>query len=603
MSGVGPPLSMVAKRDNETAARTGPELRLPSEADSLRLLGETVEELNSTLDLGEVLRRLAERVRQFLDYDTFAILLTEPSGESLQMRFCVGYPPEVQEGFRLGIGEGIVGAAARSGHPVRVGDVCADQRYINAGEEIRSELAVPLKVRDRTIGVLDVGSRRTHRFAPEHERLLVLLAERIAPAIENARLYESVREQARTLSLLHEVSSEITSILEREELLRRIAELVKKLVDYQLFSVLLWNEETDLLEHVFSLQYDRRFSVKTGFPLGYGLCGAAAALRRPIRVSDVSQDPRYVHCAHQVEVRSELVVPLLFKERLIGVLDLESVEFDAFTEQHEQTLSTLASYIAIALENARLYELLRREEERLEEDLVAAREVQKSLLSRSVITLPEEIAVAYEPARELGGDFYDFLPYGPEHVAIAVGDVSGKATPAALFGALAIGILRGRVVQEPSQPKEMLRFMNDSLRHSQTDGRYVAMALGVYDRHKRALVLSNAGLPPPLLIRADTIRTLYVTGIPLGLFPGTRYDQESVQLQPEDIVVFLTDGVLEAMNEQEEEFGRSRVATLVEKCRALSPLEIAKELLRAASGHLHAPEQADDRTVVVLKVR
>ncbi|MGH9813937.1 MAG: GAF domain-containing protein, partial [Candidatus Acidiferrales bacterium] len=351
-----------------------------SDAAVMACLQEIAEELNSTLELESLLRRVAQRVKQAIGYDTLGVHLLDPLGQELRLYFSVGYPTEVAQHWRLGLGQGLVGTAAASGQPVRVDDVRLDGRYINAGENIVSEMAVPLQVKGRVIGVLNVGSRQPNYFTASHQRFLTFLAGHLANAIENARLYENLREQTRTLGLLYEVSHELASILEREELLRRIAQAVKRLVNYQGFHVMLWNEEKQLLENVFSLRYDQRISNKGGMPLGTGLCGTAAALRLPIRAPNVHLDPRYISCGDSVEVKSELVIPLVVKDRLVGVLDLESTEYNAFSEQQEQMLAALASYITVALENARLYEKVRKDELRLERDLETAREIQKGLL-------------------------------------------------------------------------------------------------------------------------------------------------------------------------------------------------------------------------------
>jgi sigma-B regulation protein RsbU (phosphoserine phosphatase) len=195
-----------------------------------------------------------------------------------------------------------------------------------------------------------------------------------------AGLFVSYPEQASTLSLLYEVSREITSILDREELLRRVAHRVKKLVNYHVFSVMLWNENTQLLESVFGMRYGDAIPSRFTLPLHQGITGISAGERRTIRVADTLNDPRYIQCEAGVVVRSELVVPLLLQDRLIGVLDLESTDPNAFTAEHERMLATLGSYIAIALENARLYEEARESERRLQTDLATAREIQRGLL-------------------------------------------------------------------------------------------------------------------------------------------------------------------------------------------------------------------------------
>ena len=189
-----------------------------------------------------------------------------------------------------------------------------------------------------------------------------------------ATMYVAQPEQAGTLSLLYEISHELPSILDREELLRRIAERVKKLVDYDVFTVMLWDEEAQMLESVFSKRYEDALPSRFRMPLSQGITGAAATERRTIRVVDVRLDPRYLQCSNDVEVRAELVVPLLLQGRLIGVLDLESTEPHAFTAEHERLLNILGSYIAVALENARLFEVSRENQARLQNDLETARD-------------------------------------------------------------------------------------------------------------------------------------------------------------------------------------------------------------------------------------
>ena len=289
-------------------------------------------------------------------------------------------------------------------------------------------------------------------------------------------------EQAQSIALLYEISHELTSILDREELLRRIAERVKKLVNYHVFTVMLWNESTQMLESVFSQRYENALPSRFQMPLHQGITGTAAAERRTIRVVDVRLDPRYVSCGEEVEVRSELVVPLLLRDRLVGILDLESTMPHAFSAEHERLLNILGSYIAVALENSRLFEDARENQTRMMNDLETAREIQRQLLPSGAKEIPGlDLATAYVPARELGGDFYDLLPYGVGRLAIANGDVSGKGTAAALYGSLAIGILRELVHDNEVSPAEMLEQLNGRLLAARLDARFIAMQFAVYD--------------------------------------------------------------------------------------------------------------------------
>ena len=421
----------------------------------------------------------------------------------------------------------------------------------------------------------------------------------------SAGVLGSYPEHASTLSLLYEVSREITSILDREELLRRVAHRVKKLVNYHLFSVMLWNENTQLLESVFGMRYGDAIPTRLRLPLHQGITGISAGERRTMRVADTLNDPRYIQCETGVVVRSELVVPLLLQDRLIGVLDLESTDPNAFTAEHERMLATLGSYIAIALENARLYEEARKTERRLQIDLSTAREIQRGLLPTGAREVPGlELAAAYAPARELGGDFYDFLPYGKGRLAMALGDVSGKGTAAALFASLAIGIVREHIVEHPCPPAEMLTMLNTRLHAVHFDSRFIATVFSVYDASTRRLTISNGGGPYPLLVRDGAVQSVRIAGIPLGLFPDTQYDEITLELVPGDTVLFASDGILESFNADLEEFGADRLSDVLARVTPEQSAEdIAADILAATDDYSGAGViPSDDRTLLVLRV-
>lgn len=420
-----------------------------------------------------------------------------------------------------------------------------------------------------------------------------------------ASLFVAYPEQATTLALLYEVSRELTSILDREELLRRVAQRVKKLVNYHVFSVMLWNEKTQRLESVFAMRYGDTIPARMSLPLHQGLTGTAAGERRILRVNDTLEDPRYIKCDIGFDTRSELVVPLLLQDRLVGVLDLESTEANAFTSEHERMLATLGSYIAIALENARLFEESRGNEHRLQDDLATAHEIQRHLLPTGAREVPGlDLASVYCSARELGGDFYDFLPYGEGRLAIALGDVSGKGTAAALFASLAVGILREHVIQHPCPPAEVLAMLNRRLHAARLESRFIATVFSVYDAGTRRLTLANSGGPYPILVRDGIVQSIRVGGIPLGLYPDTEYEEITLDLQPGDTVLFASDGILESENAQQEEFGFDRLSAVL---ASVSPKHSASDIadkIMAATNH-HSGEgvaPGDDRTLLVLRV-
>jgi sigma-B regulation protein RsbU (phosphoserine phosphatase) len=565
------------------------------------LLLEVADVVNTTLDLDTTLRRVAELVRKVIDYEIFGILLLNEKTQELYFRFSVGHQREVAERLRIKLGEGVTGAAAQKGEAILVGDVTADPRYISALPNVRSELAVPLIVKNRVIGVIDIESPQPNHFTEEHKRLLMLIGSRMAIGIENARLYTRISRQARTLLLLNEIARELTSILNLDELLKRVGELLSRLIDFQMFSILLLDSAGTTLQHRFSLRFQENIQLKHDVPVGEGLVGYAAQHKQAVLVRDVRRDARYIET--NPETRSELAVPLIYKDNVIGVLDLEHTKRGFFTDDHQRTITTLAAQIAIAIENARLYEQVARQEKRLERDLAMARELQFRLLPQSRPKLANlEIAAKFSPARAIGGDLYDFLSYSNSRLALAIGDISGKGAPAAIYAALVSGILRSHAPMEPG-PAEMLAAVNYSLAERRIDGQFVSLIYAVWDDESRTLQVANSGLPRPVYCHKGKPQLIEATGLPLGLFDDAEYDEFTFQAEADDVFVFFSDGILDATNKAGDLFGRTRLEKIINGCYGNSAESIVKSVFKAAAEHAKGVETFDDQTVVAIKVK
>ena len=586
--------------DPKTQTSSAP-LSKEMSAEVLATLTEIGEEVNASLDLDEVLARAAALIKGHIDYEFFGVLMVDCDGNCLRHRFAVGYPPGLAENLRIPVGQGITGTAAATGHSVRVGDVTQDPRYINAIDTVRSELAVPLMFRGTCIGVLDIQSRQPDYFTKDQQNILTLLASRLAIAIENARLFQKERAQGETLMVLTEVSREISSILDVEELLRRAAELVKRVIDYQIVSIMLYDDEQKVFRHRLDVKHGQRVQGKLRVAASEGIVGAAATLREPVLVPDVTADERYLLV--NPETRSELAIPMLHKGKVIGVLDLESPQLNYFTEEHVQTLSILAANLAVSLENARLYEQVAKDEARLERDLQAAKRIQGALL-RPVPTSDYglDVAARYLSAREVCGDLYEFLRYGPQQLGIALGDVSGKGTAAALYGAVAIGIMRSLAPQK-LQPAEMLRQMNQVIGERRIEGRFMTACFATWQKGRQKLRVANAGQSQPLLYKGGKCDRIELAGFPLGIFEEVQYDEWGVTLDVGDILVFHSDGIAETANSEGQFFGTTRLRRLIEQHHELTSAELADLILREVDWFAQSAPLSDDRTLVILKVK
>jgi phosphoserine phosphatase RsbU/P len=570
------------------------------EAADLAYLTRLTDALNTTLDLQTLLSRTSELVRAIIPYRIFAIFLLNDRAHELRMRFQIGHTPQVER-TRVAVGKGVVGQVAQTRQPLLLNDVSTAEYYISANPDVRSELAVPLIAKNRLIGVMDIESEQIDFFRPEHLHVLSLTASRIAQAIENARLYARISRQAQTLEVLNEIAVELASILELNPLLERVGQLLRRLIDYQMFTIMLLDEKGETLVTRYAWRFGYTHAPTRRIPISSGLVGAAVREWRAINVPDVSEDQRYLPM--NPETRSELIVPLFYKGRVIGVLDLEHTRPNFFNEGHERMLTTLGAQIAIAIENARLYQAVRRQERQLERDIAMAREVQLRLLpTHAPSHAHADMAVRFLPARTIGGDLYDFLEYGTNRTAIVLGDVSGKAAPAALFAALVSGIMRAAAAQQP-EPAEMLKLLNDALQERKLESQYVTMLFALWNDENQTLQVANSGAVQPVFCRAGESLPVKAEGFPLGMFPDVTYEEFNVATQPGDAIVFVSDGILDAENEKEEMYGEERLSGLLCASRDLPAAEIAELILDDVSRFQGSKDRFDDETIIVLRVR
>ena len=558
--------------------------------------------VNTTLDLDTTLRRVAELVRKVIDYEIFAILLLNERAQELRFRFQIGYPREVAERTRIKVGQGVTGRAAQIRQAVLVEDVTKEPDYIEAIPNVRSELAIPLIVKNRVIGVIDLEARAPGYFTEEHQRLLTLIGSRMAVGSRMRSSTRAPRGRRARLLLLNEIARELTSILNVDELLKRIAELLNRIIDYQMFSILLLDDSGEKLVHRFSLRFQESIHLKHDIPLGQGIVGCAATEKAAVLVPDVSKDPRYVMA--NPETKSELAVPLIYKDKVIGVLDLEHTRRGFFTEDHKRTITTLAAQVAIALENARLYEQIARQERRLERDLALARELQFRLLPRrhaeggapgcrSAIcsgTRDRRRHVRFRALLAFAAGHHcgrrqregraggDLRGAGQRHSAIARADRTGPGGNA----------FRREFFAERASDRSAVRLP----------------ALRSVGRSKNARCRSRIrDCRGRFTCTTAKWRSSKPPALPPGLFDDADYEEFTFRTKPGDMFVFFSDGILDARNRAGEMFGRSGVERVIASCPDQSPDCVVTSLFKAVEEHAAGEEAFDDQTVVAIKVK
>ena len=575
-----------------------------NEREILLTLFDLGRQVASVIDIHELLPQIPELLGRLVDFDAFAVYLFDEKKDELTIGYAVGYPDV--SGYKLASSQGIVGRVVTSQQAVVLGDVSTEPQFIRIVPGVESSITVPLLHKAKSIGALNILSRRRDHYSERDAAILRHFAAHVATALINARLFERERQDAAAFETLSEIGREVAAVLDLDELLSRIAQLARRLIDYRTFGILLLNEDTEELEMVVAVQYGEKVALPK-VPLGEGLVGYAALHCEPVLVPDVSKDPRYIKFVE--DVRSELAIPLMLKERCIGVFDLESPELDAFTKRDIEILTLLASQAAVAIENARLYEEVRANEARLEKELRFAKRVQAALLPSQ---LPKrlkgvEVAAAFASARELGGDFHDFLVPESNSLIVALGDVSGKGVPAALYSVYAAELVRGRTYRrrylpERSSPASVLMSINTILHERQLEEYYCTLCYALFDLKRRTITLANSGVPYPIRATADGCAQIELPGVPLGSFNGTTYDEVSLPLNAGDMFVFCSDGVYEAMTETGEEFGAARLLDVVAGSRDRAPSEIVLAIKVAVEEHRAGFPANDDMTIVAVKL-
>jgi phosphoserine phosphatase RsbU/P len=575
-----------------------------AEHEILMTLFDLGRQVTAVLDLDELLPKIPQLIARLIDFDAFAVYLLDDRRGELKVAYSVGYP-ESDEPLRLKPGQGLVGAAVTTEQPILANDLAADPRYVEFVPNMASELVVPLLHKSRPIGALNVLSRHRDQFSAHDVAILRQFAAHVAIALINARLFERSRLDADALETLAEIGREVTSVLDLDQLFARIAQLTKRVIDYRTFGILLLNEAGEL-EIKLAVHFGEKRDLPR-VPLGEGIVGYAALHREPVLVTDVSRDPRYIRVVP--DVRSELAIPMLIKDRCIGVVDLESPELDAFSKRDVEILTLLASQAAVAIENARLYEELRNNEERLEKEVRFAQRVQMALLPAEPPKRLKgvEVAASFAPAREVGGDFHDYLAPESNTLVVALGDVSGKGVPAALYSAFAAELVRGRTFRrrylpERSSPASVLASINTILHQRQLEEYYCTLCYTIFDLKRRTMTLANSGLPYPVRCSEEGCGQIELPGVPLGSFAGSTYDELTFALHAGQVYVFCTDGVFEAMNEQGQEFTAARLIDVVSQARNLSAAKIVAAIFAAVAEWRGDAPPNDDMTAVAVRI-
>ncbi|HTP79287.1 MAG TPA: SpoIIE family protein phosphatase [Bacteroidota bacterium] len=416
------------------------------------------------------------------------------------------------------------------------------------------------------------------------------------------RHFEYSTAEVEKLRQLIEAAKTVNSTLDVNELLRLIVDTALSIVGAQGGTLYLIDEQK---RELWSKVLKGSTMVEIRLPVGKGIAGYVAATGDSIKLSDAYLDPRFnpeIDAQTGFHTKSMLCVPIRNKqETVIGVLQLLNKKEGVFTADDEQFINALSVHSALALENARVYEL-ERQKIAMEKEIHAARNVQMSLVPQEAPAKEGyEIAGRSLPAKVVSGDYFDYIPIDDERMAICVGDVTGKGLPAALLMANLQAILRSEMMLRAS-PKRSMQRSNKLLLQSTASDKFVTLFYCILDTARHQFTYSNAGHEQPLLLRDGARPKKLITGgTILGILSDVAYEQELVPMEPGDALVIYSDGITEAANGSGEQFGQERLERCLESCFRQPAPKIIDELVNAVQRFVGSQPQTDDITVVVVK--
>lgn len=423
------------------------------------------------------------------------------------------------------------------------------------------------------------------------EDIAVLLDRTEKLADWRERRYELIDD------LYYSVGSKLNSTFDTEEILQIILDSLKSLTGFDAAGIFLVNHRTGDIEAEVSSGYQERQFSRVRQKVGEGILGWVIEHRETQNVPDVTEDPRYISA--RADTRSEAAVPMIAENRVLGCINLESNRLNAFSQEDIHLLETYATQATLAVERARLQREIW-EKKRLEEEVNLARNIQASLLPGKKPEIPGfELAGMNVPSSEVGGDYYDYIPIPTGGMGLAIADVAGKGIAASLTMSGFRAALRGEI-RHNLQPHQVMHKVNHFVLESTDIGSFVTAFYGILIGNRFSYV--NAGHNPPILLRNNGEHEILESGgMVLGIDEEQYFEQGAVEIDPGDLILFYTDGVTEAFNPEEEEFGVDRLFAALKETKGLPVEEIIQSIYRQVRKFARGSKGMDDMTIMLLR--
>lgn len=589
--------------------------------ESLTALNQIADSLNRAIDVQDALDSALAKLVELMGLETGWIFLRDPSaksqwfGKDYVLAAHHNLPPAMAT-HRAGAWKGGCDCQGFCNKGTLTGpynEVRCSRLAEVKGEE-RSGLVVhastPLRSGDRVHGILNVAAPDWDSFTPEALALLANAGSQMGIALERARLYDMLRERrVGEQATLLQFTNQLLGQPQLADLMDYLVREIRRLLDVDACALVMPGDRPGTLEFAASdgWHQDPATQGRSMADSEFNIVSQTQVSQIPFVAEDIEEHvaPLYeLEWLHDEGFRGYTILPLIVEGRSIGSLMITTRRPRLLDEDEMRLLQLMANQAALAIESARLHQE-EIERQRLAEEMALGRQIQLSLLPRARPTFPGwDFAAFYEPARLVGGDFYDFfaLPGSPTRLGMVIADVADKGVPAALFMALSRTVIRTVALSGRGAAAALMRANQIILNDSQSD-LFLSAVYGILEPERGRLIFANAGHNRPLWYQASsgTVRELQAEGIILGAFENVQIEDRRFSIAAGDALLFYTDGITEAMDAEGDFFGEARLVEVFRTYATGSAQEIATAIVDATNEFTRDTEQSDDVTFFVVK--
>ncbi len=584
----------------------------------LSTIWNITNKINSTMELNTLLIVIMEAAKAILHCEGSSLMLMDHENNELKFDIITGeVSKESVKSIRVPLGTGIAGLVAQTGDPIIVNDAENDARVFRKVDEsskfvTRNLLCVPMKIKDKLIGILEGVNALGRDGFTEHDLIILnFLSDQAAIAINNRQMFEELEEankaladRVKELNALYEISMAATQYYDLEKLFDTAIRSISEIIGANRCSLFLHDESENNFIHYASTGIPELKGKKYAVGDDAGIMGQVFKDGYPVLVVDIEQDVRFSSFKSSIfSSKSFMAIPLTINDKIIGLLNLaDKKDGGIFNSADFMICTSIGNHLVAAFNTYKLnQEIL--QQERIKKELETAVAIQRRILPKSFDNEAGiQIQALTMPARSVGGDYYEFFKIDEKRFAVLIADVSGKGIPAAFFAALSRNTLRAETTNFVSAEK-VFSNGNKYICMDSEAGMFVTAAIFVINHEEKTINYVSAGHNEQIFYKAKEKRLELIKspGVPLGVLPNIDFKQKTMSYEHGDTLVLFTDGVVEANNDEHEEFGEENFYTLVEKYNNLECSEMLEKMKNDIMAFSSKDHLFDDLTLMVVR--